>query len=154
MARYYPVSPLYWSDSVVCGWPDGAKLMALYLLTCPHRNLEGLYRLPTAYIEADLGWPTPDVQNMLSHVVSSGFAKYDRLASVVFLPKALKYHSPSTAPQIQGALNALQAVPDTQLYDSFLEAAREYAPRLYEALGEPLSEPLDRPLTQPLSEGV
>ena len=142
MARYYPVSPLYWSDDKVSRWPDEAKLLALYLLTCPHRNLEGLYRLPIAYIQADLSWGEDEVYAGFEYVVEQGFAEYDYDASVVFLPKALKYHQPSTTPQVQGAINALQAVPDTRLYDSFLAAARDYAPRLYEALGEPLTEPL------------
>lgn len=56
MARYYPVSPLYWSDSKVQSWSNETKMLGLYLLTCEHRNLEGLYRLPFAYVEADLGW--------------------------------------------------------------------------------------------------
>ena len=147
MARYYPVSPLYWSDDKVSKWPDEAKLLALYLLTCSHRNLEGLYRLPTAYIQADLDWASSEVYEGFEYVVEQGFAEYDHDASVVFLPNALKYHQPNTKPQVQGAINALQAVPDTRLYDSFLAAAREYAPRLYEALAEPLSQPLTEPLT-------
>jgi hypothetical protein len=148
MARYYPVSPLYWADDKVARWPDEAKLLALYLLTCQHRNLEGLYRLPVAYIQADLSWAEDDVYGGFEYVVEQGFAEYDYDAKVVFLPKALKYHQPSTDPQVQGAINALQSVPDTRLYDSFLAAAREYAPRLYEALGEPLTEPLSQPLTE------
>lgn len=150
MARYYPVSPLYWSDDKVARWTDRDKLLALYLLTCPHRNLEGLYRLPWAYIEADLGWHGNEVRDAMVKIMGAEFAAYDNQAGVVWLPNALKYHQPTTQPQIQGALNALQAVPDTKLYPAFLEAAREYAPRLYEALGEPLSQPL----TEPLTEGV
>lgn len=142
MARYYPVSPLYWSDDKVCKWSDRERLLALYLLTCPHRNLEGLYRLPVAYIEADLGWHKNDVRDGLVRMAVDSFAAYDTEASVVWLPNALRYHQPATEPQVQGAINALQAVPDTKLYPSFLEAARQYAPRLYEALGEPLTEPL------------
>lgn len=148
MARYYPVSPLYWCDDKVRGWRDQDKLLALYLLTCQHRNLEGLYRLPWAYIEADLGWDKGYVQDSMARVMVAEFAAYDAQAEVVWLPNALKYHQPTSQPQIQGALNALQAVPDTKLYPAFLEAARDYAPRLYEALGEPLTEPLDQPLTE------
>jgi hypothetical protein len=146
MARYYPVSPLFWSDSKVVGWLDEEKVLALYLLTSPHRNLEGLYRLPLAYVGADLGWTTAEADSHLDSLRRSGFVDYDEQAGVVFLPKALKYHQPSTKPQIQGAINALQAVPDTWLYDPFLEAAQLYAPRLYEALAEPLSQPLTEPL--------
>jgi len=145
MARYYPVSPLYWSDDTVVGWGDAEKLMALYLLTCPHRNLEGLYRLPLAYIEADLGWDRRQVQDAMTAMLVNRFAAYDTKASVVWLPNALKYHQPATKPQVQGALNALQAVPDTPLFEHFAEAAKHHAPRLYEALGEPLTEGVEEP---------
>jgi hypothetical protein len=134
MARYYPVSPLFWSDEKVLTWSGDTRLLALYLLTCEHRNLEGLYRLPYAYIEADLDWDSTDVWKRMDHLISQDFVRYDEDARVVLLPKALRYHEPKSDPQIKGAVNALQEVPDTALWPDFLAAAREYAPRLYERL--------------------
>ena len=44
--RYHKVSPRFWADEKVLRWNDDAKMLALYLLTCPHRTTEGLFRLP------------------------------------------------------------------------------------------------------------
>jgi hypothetical protein len=141
MARYYPVSPLFWTDEKVTHWDDQETLLALYLLTCEHRNLEGLFRLPLAYIQADLEWEAPDTENRLQRLIQDGFVAYDNEARVIFLTKALKYHEPKADKQVQGAVNALQMVPPTVLWDGFVEAARQYAPALYKAIGNPLVTP-------------
>jgi len=135
MARYYPISPLFWSDQKVQSWSEHTMLLALYLLTCEHRNLEGIYRLPYAYIQADLEWSDAEVRDRMAELMDDGFIFYDEAARVVFLPKALKYHEPKSEKHIQGALNALQQVPDSELYPAFVEAAALYAPKLYTALG-------------------
>lgn len=149
MARYYPVSPLYWSDSKVQGWPTETRLLALYLLTCEHRNLEGLYRLPFAYVEADLGWSEEAVVGGMADLIEAGFVDFDREAQVVFLPKALKYHNPRSSRQIQGAVNVLQEVPETSLWPRFVEAARVFAPELYAVLDPLEVTPSETPSLTP-----
>jgi hypothetical protein len=148
MARYYPVSPLFWMDDKIARLDDQGKVLALYLLTCEHRNLEGLYRLPYAYIQADLAWTDHCVRGGMTRLIDDGFIDYDPAARVVFLPKALKYHEPKAPKQVQGAVNALQQVPDTTLWPDFLEAAATFAPALYAAIGTPLPTPSVRD-TQP-----
>ena len=154
MARYYPVSPLFWSDQKVQRWQDQTVLLALYLLTCDHRNLEGLYRLPYAYIQADLEWPEAEVREHMAQLIDSGFIYYDEAARVVFLPKALRYHQPKSKNQLQGAINELQQVPETTLWQGFIDAAREFAPALYQALGNPLDDPSPTPLPRVDSDEI
>lgn len=137
MARYYPVSPLFWTDEKVVHWDDQETLLALYLLTCEHRNLEGLFRLPFAYVQADLDWDAATVRNRMQRLIDDGFAAYDREARVILLTKALKYHEPKSKKQVQGAVNALQMVPPTTLWDGFVDAARQFAPALFNAIGNP-----------------
>lgn len=142
MARYYPVSPLYWSDSKVVTWSPEATLLGLYLLTCEHRNLEGLYRMPYAYAQADLRWTEEQIVGAMADLIESGFVAYDYDAQVVFLPKALKYHTPKSDRQVQGAINALQEVPDTTLWDRFVKAAQNFAPALFARLEPVETKPM------------
>lgn len=144
MARYYPVSPLFWMDDKIGQLDDQGKILALYLLTCEHRNLEGLFRLPYAYIQADLAWDEATVRDEMGRLIDLGFIAYDEAARVVFLPKALKYHEPKAPKQVQGAVNALQQVPDTVLWPLFQEAAAAFAPALSTAIGTPLETPSER----------
>jgi hypothetical protein len=129
---------LFWSDRKVLNWPERERYLALYLLTSEHRNLEGLFRLPKAYIQADLDWSPDEADTHLGALVQDGFVKYDEAAKVVFLPKALKYHQPKAPKQIQGAINVLQQIPATVLWPDFMAAAEAFAPEFFAAL-KPLS---------------
>jgi|SRR5580704_14089394 hypothetical protein len=132
MAQYYRVSPNFWKGRR--SWSDREKLLAQYLLSCPHRNLEGLYWLPLAYVEADLAWAPKVVRSCLQTISTDGFAAYDDDAEVLFLCKALSFQAPSSAKQLQGAISNLERVPKTALWDRFLKACDEWAPELAEKI--------------------
>lgn len=137
MAKYYPVFPKFWRGDRR-KWSDPTRLLALYLLTCEHRNLEGLYYLPRPYVAADLAWPLEKVEAVLAELEDAAFCAYDETAEVVLVPKALAHQTPKTPKQIAGALNALEAVPATRLLGAFVEACRTHAPDLADAIGNPL----------------
>jgi hypothetical protein len=135
MAQYYRVSPNFWKGRR--DWSDREKLLAQYLLSCPHRNLEGLYWLPLAYVEADLGWPAKVLRACLATLERDSFAAYDETAQVLFLCKALSFQAPTTEKQVTGALNSLERVPKTVLWDRFVDACERWAPKLSDELGNP-----------------
>lgn len=134
MARYYPVSPLIWTDAKVRRWDDATFRLGLYLLTCRHRNLEGLYWLPLRYAATDLGWTLNKVRKAMRRLLEDGFVKYDDEAEVVFVANALKYQAPKNDRQVKGAVTALQEVPPNSLRGAFMEAVEAHAPLLAEAL--------------------
>ena len=126
MAKFASVSPDFWTDVMVREWSDTHRLLALYLLTCPHRNLQGIYRLSMRYASDDLGWSEARTKRNLERLIEDGFAEYDWQASVVLLPNALRYYQPKTDPQLKGALAALARVPATPLKLRFTELARRH----------------------------
>lgn len=135
MARFASVSPGYWTDGMVRAWTDTQKLLAIYLLTCPHRNLQGLFRLSVRYAADDLEWSEAKTKKALEKLIEDGFVEYDWSAKVILLPRALRYYQPKTDPQIKGALQALAQVPATPLKDRFMElAVEEQAEKLVDAL--------------------
>jgi hypothetical protein len=134
VANHYRVSPKLWPKARRRGWSDQELMLALYLLTCEHRNLEGLYRLPRQYIAADLGWVGRKVDDALSALCSYGFVQYDDEAQVVLIPKALKHQAPSTENQIKGAITQIERIPRTSLWDAFRMACASHCPKLAEAV--------------------
>lgn len=46
----------FWNSPTVAALSEDARAAALYLLTCPHGNFAGVFRLPDAYACDDLGW--------------------------------------------------------------------------------------------------
>lgn len=134
MAKYFPVSPQFWTDRTVRSWDDSTRSLALYLLTSPHRNLEGLFRLPLTYMADDLMWPVAKVRKALARLRKDGFLQHDPEADVVFLCNALKYQAPKSAKQVKGALTVLAEVPTSSCHPAFIEACDTHAPALAKAL--------------------
>lgn len=136
MARYYQVSPKIWTDEKALAWGDSERLLAFYLLTCPHRNLEGLYRLPLTYVAADLGWSEKRVRKALGRLVEDNFVSYDEDVEVVWVRNVLRYQAPKSEKQVAGAMASLNQVPATPLRDRLREVAETLAPALAKAITE------------------
>ena len=124
--KFAQVSPQFWTDPVVAQWNDAQQKLALYLLTCPHRNLQGLYRLSIRYAAEDLGWSEQKTKRTLERLIEDGFAEYDDDAKVVFLPRTLAYYMPKSEAQVKGAVAALATVPATPLKRRFVEVAEQF----------------------------
>ena len=92
--RYYRVGPSFWSDPAVVALSDDGRLLALYLLTCPHRTSEGLFRLPKAYATADLQWSMERLAEPFGQLLANGFIEYDVDAQVCLIVAALKWQAP------------------------------------------------------------
>lgn len=160
-ARYYRVSPQYWHVSR--DWEDRLRLLGLYVQTCEHRTTEGLYRLPLAYIAADLAWPIRTVEAKLGDLQTTTFVKYDRSAEVILLLDALEVQAPKTKDQVLGAIRRLQAVPATSLLLDLHDLASTHSTGLAVAMreqlglhsgGNPSTHPSANPSGHPSGNGV
>lgn len=126
--RYATVSLTFWNDLKVRKWGDDARLLALYLLTCPHRSGEGFYHLSPALAAEDLGWSEHRFNAALEVLVEDDFADFDRDARAVLIVRALKYQPAIKGPaSITGALNALDKTQGSpRLFERFLSGADAY----------------------------
>ena len=67
----------FWRSRKMRGASDQAKLLCLYLISCPHGNSVGLFHIPLAYIQADLGWSEKQVRIQVSELVSRHILEFD-----------------------------------------------------------------------------
>lgn len=147
--RYYRVSPAFWADHP--DWSDDARLVALYVLTCPHRTTEGLFRMPLAYAREDLGWPAKRFAKAFDQLIADGFVEYDEQASVCLIVKALKWQAPENPNQAKAAVNAIGGLPATHLLTRLQTLAQTHSPRLAEELAERLAQGFPHPPSPSLS---
>ncbi len=65
-----------------------AQLLAMYVVTCPHANMIGLYHLSLAYIVSDTGMGMERVAAAFAKLAepSIDFARYDSVTEVVYVP--------------------------------------------------------------------
>jgi hypothetical protein len=141
---YYRVSPKFWVDSEA--WSDDAKLLALYILTCDHRTVEGLFRLPMNYIAADLGWGKERLPEPFAELLAERFIEHDPANHLVLIVNALKYQSPQNPNMVKHAIRKLEQVPvDSPLTSTFKRLAERFCERLAERLPEGFGEGFAKP---------
>lgn len=132
--RYHRVFSRIWTSADFRRWTDDGRLAALYVLTCPHRNTEGLFRLPLPLAQHDLGWTTERTTTALAELERSDFIATDPDADLVWLVNAVKWNTPKGPKQIKGAVNALADVPSSMLRARYLEHCRQHCPELADAI--------------------
>lgn len=114
--RTYARMPIsIWHDTYPS---DDVRTLVLYVGCGPHSNGIGCYRLPVAYIAADLNWPLERAQAALDAATAKGLASpsqallhYDEKALYVLWPRAYEA-SPVESPNGAKALMPfLDSVP-------------------------------------------
>lgn len=122
----------FWRDTK--GWGERNQNVALYILTGPHRTMEGLYHLPLGYLCADLGLKPKEAEAAITFAADRGLIAYDAVAEVVFVRKALKHSAPRTPNHVTGAVRRLALVPWCDLWTDFLMACECHADALAHAI--------------------
>lgn len=130
MPLYYRVSPAIWNEP----WDDDTRTLAFYILTSPHRTTEGLFKLPTPYIQADIGWTPRKIEKNMARLEEVGFVR--RHGDTILIRNALKYQSLSNDNQVKAVLTGLETVPPSPLDDEFASLAKRFCERLSKRLGE------------------
>lgn len=133
---YFRVSPAIWRQR----WTEPMRYLALYLLTCPHRTMEGLFVLPKPYVCADLKWSPESLAEPFGELVADGFMDYSEDDEVCFICKALTYQPPRNPNMVKAAVRRIRTVPKTRLDEDFIHAACAYAESLAESLRQSLPE--------------
>lgn len=138
--RYYRVGPTIWTDHA---WDEETRYAAFYVLTCEHRTVEGLFRLPISYAAHDLGWTTKRVLKAFALLEADDFIEYDYDANVCLIVSALKWQAPKTANHITAALRSLEALPATRLTMRFGQLAAVHADALADRMSHGMGHGMD-----------
>ena len=114
-------------------------MLFVYLLTSPHSNSAGYYRLPLLYASHDLGKGSERVSEGLRNLSERGFIAYDEGLEVVLIRNFLKYNQIQNQNQAKGTAKVASSMPDGPLLLEFLECVeafayhhKEYFEELYE----------------------
>lgn len=156
VSRYSRVSTRFWTDEKSSEWNDRAKLASLYAMTCPHRSLEGIFKLPPQYACADLHWTLKTWKSACTVLQESGFLKWDSRTNVILILNALRYQAPENPNQASAALRRIKDLPDTPLLQEFCALAMDHCYRkgatpAAQAFAQQLQQQLHERLGQPLS---
>lgn len=112
MRDYGRVHATFWSSKTITGMSDDAKMLALYLMTCSHNTIAGVFRLPDGYIAEDLGWQSERVSKGFAELFRNGFAERCPETKWVWIVKHLIWNPPENPNQWKAAAKVWNAVPE------------------------------------------
>lgn len=145
MRDYGKVHTSFWTSSTTRAMSEDGRALALYLLTSPHSNQIGCFRLPYGYAADDLQWSAERVSEVFGELFRNGFATRDQGSSWVFIRFFLKWNLIENPNQGASAAKLFKMVPyDIAQKRELARALREFAPKFpVEALNgfETLPEP-------------
>ena len=139
--RYGKIQSQMWFDEKFIQLTPLQQRLFVYLLTCPHGNLVGLFVLKQGYIAEDLKYLPKDLRKDLDKIIEKGLIEYDFDTQVVWLKNYLK-HNPITNPnQEKAALKLVSELPKSALVTRFIRTCEFLSEGLREGLTEGLSKP-------------
>lgn len=111
MRDYGKVYTKFWESEDIRSLSDDGRLLALYLMTCPHGTIAGVFRLPDGYVCEDMKWTAEKVAQAFSELLSKGFANRCETTKWVWIAKHLEWNPPENPNQRKSAAKVAQSVP-------------------------------------------
>lgn len=124
--RYAKIYDQLWENPDFLGLSTEAKLGYMYLCSCGHCNLIGYFRLPLAYIAADMGIKVDAAARVVKELEAAGFVRYNPDTSRMLIRSYLKWNGSSSPKNQQGMADLFDQLPEDDLDADFLQNAEKY----------------------------
>lgn len=124
MREYGQVQCSFWAYAAERGWSSDAKLLGCYILTGPHSNGIGCYRLSDGYIADDLGWESERVRETLSELFRHGFC--ERFGTVLFIPGFLDWNAIANPNVAKARAAEFETIPNADAKRAAARALLEF----------------------------
>lgn len=99
---------------------EDGRTLAAYLLTSPHSNMLGCFRVPMAYVADDLKWGMERVKEGFREVFDKGFATFSEESNWVVIHKFLKWNQPENPNVVKAAEKLFAQIPSSSGVKSIL----------------------------------
>jgi len=154
-SRYSKVFVKIWHSKDFRTLSEEGKMLFLYLLTSPHRNMGGFYYLPLPYLCFDIGLDENKVARAFEELEDRGMAVYDKDTQVVLIKKWFCYNPIENENQAKGLNKQLAEVPKSRLFEPFIDCIKKhckYTETILKGFDIPSPNPSERvskPYTKP-----
>ena len=151
MARdYAKITPSFWTGETGrrLRGDSEAQLIALYLVTCPHANMIGIFYMPLPLLCHETGSPLEGASKALRRLSEAGFAYYDETTEHVWIPEMATYQVGETVKPGDNRRAAVQKMVKgckSLFVNDFIEKYGEVYGLERQAPSKPLGSPLEAP---------
>ncbi|MBM6919207.1 hypothetical protein [Intestinimonas butyriciproducens] len=122
---YTKIDQGLWRQMKQKGLSETGRLLYLYLFSCPHRNMLGLYSLPQAYCCADLGMEPQRVEEGFRELEEAGLLAYDQEEEMVLLTDFLRTNPLDNVNVQKKACTIFQDLPQSPLFSLLVDLLRQ-----------------------------
>lgn len=149
MRDYGKVYTAFWTSEDARALSEDGRTLALYLLTCPHGNMIGCFRLTNAYAADDLAWNVERVSKGFAELALKGYAYRCERTFWVVINRYLKWNQFEN-PNVGKAAGKLfeTITPPYEVKALLVKALREFSPTFpasildkFESLPKPFQNP-------------
>jgi hypothetical protein len=123
MRDYGKIYVSFWTSGDTAALSTESKLLAAYLLSGPHTNMIGCFRLPPAYIAADLQFSHETVLRGFAELSRIGFATYDEQLEWVVVHRFLRWNRMQNPNQGKAAAKLALQIPAGSIVNPILADA-------------------------------
>jgi len=129
---YSKVSPQFWigttgkklrQQGIEC------QLVSLYLLTCTHANMLGMYYLPKMYIAHECGLSLEGASKGLASAIEGGFCDYDEDSEVVWVYEMALHQVgeqlKDNDKRVKGVQNEYENQPESKFLGAFYDKYKD-----------------------------
>ena len=117
-----------------------AKLCYIYLCSCCHCNQIGYFRIPLAYMAADMGMTPTDAAKVVKELESAGFVRFDADTSRMLIRSYLKWNPPDSIKNLKAMAKVFDQMEASELDPLFVSIANEMAEQRGMSLFSQVSE--------------
>lgn len=108
---YGRVRVSFWESDDIRPLSPEHKFLGLYLLTSPHTNAIGCFRLPTAYVAYDTGMSPDAMTAAFAALRTAGFMEFCERSPWIWIPNYLKHNPPENPNVWRKCAKELEALP-------------------------------------------
>jgi hypothetical protein len=125
--EYGQIQSSFWTHPDIQTLCDQGKLLATYLLTGPHSNGLGCFRVPNGYLSGDLGWDQKTISKGFAELFEIGFAMRCEQSSYVLIPKYLHWNPIANANVAKAREKEFAQIPKTiSIYSELCKSILDY----------------------------
>lgn len=130
MREYGKLHTSFWTSQDIRSMTEDGRTLAAYLITSPHSNMLGCYRVPLTYASDDLKWSIERVSEGFGELYRKGFATLSEGSNWVVIHRFLKWNQLENPNVVKAAVKLFDQIPDQCGVKHILaEALREFEPR-------------------------
>lgn len=152
MRDYAKVAPTFWTGRTgrqLRSNPE-AQIVAMYLMTCPHANMIGVFHCPLIYISHETGLPLEGASKGLQSLIEAGFCSFEADIELVWVHEMARFQAGDSLKandnRVTGIRKAFESIPQSLIRQGFHRRYREafhlpeevFEQRPFEAPSKPL----------------